>query len=80
MASLSPVSLTKLTVAWNLLASFRTSSVSITPSLLSCVSIPSSARSIDSQKLISCEAVPDDGSRVRRVVDWIALIQVETVC
>ncbi len=45
-----------------------------TSSLRSCVSIPSSARSKLSQKLISCEAVPEPTSRVSLVTVWMDLI------
>ena len=36
--------------------------------------MPSSARSSDSQKLISCDAVPEATSRLSFVTPWIALI------
>ena len=36
--------------------------------------MPSSARSKLSQKLTSCDAVPDETSRVSLVTDWMALI------
>lgn len=45
-----------------------------TSSVRSWASIPSNALSKLNQKLISCEAVPEDTSRVSFVTAWIDLI------
>lgn len=73
-ASLIPVSAMKLTVAWNRLACLRTSRARDTSSPLSWPSMLSSSCSILSQKLISCDAVPEETSRESLVTVWISLI------
>ncbi|KAL7820993.1 hypothetical protein V8C26DRAFT_392180 [Trichoderma gracile] len=85
LASFRPVSATKLTVAWKRLACLRMSRVRRTPSLLSWSSMPSSADSMESQKLTSWLAVLnswtalDDVSLVSLVMPWMDLIQVLTL-
>ena len=78
VASFNPVSAMKLTVAWKRLAFLKQSITMLTSSLRSWASIPSSARSNVSQKLISWEAVPDATSLFNLVTDWIDLIQALT--
>lgn len=58
-----PVSVSKLTVAWNLFPCLRISRVSATSRLSLFSWIRCRALSRLSQKLISCNAVPDEGSR-----------------
>ena len=66
----------KLTVAWNRFAFLKQSMTMFTSSLLSWASMPSKARSMLNQKLISCEAVPEDTSRESFVTAWMDLIHV----
>ena len=78
MACFSPVSSSKETVAWKRFPCLSTSSVSdtSTDSLFSWMR--SSARSRLSQKLISCSAVPLEGSRSSLVTFWISLTHLDT--
>lgn len=57
------MSVSKLTVAWKRLPCFRMSSVSRTSGLSRFSWMRYKARSKFSQKLISCKAVPEAGSR-----------------
>jgi hypothetical protein len=80
MACFNPVSVSNDTVAWNLFPCLRMSKVRAT-SMLSLFSwMRCNARSRFNQKLISCKAVPDEGSRSSFVTFWISLIQRLTPC
>jgi len=68
----------KETVAWKRLAFRKHSMTMFTSSLRSWFSMPSSARSSESQKLISWDAVPDATSRLSFVTAWIDLIHALT--
>lgn len=68
-ANILPVSVSKLTVAWNRFPCFKMSRVSAMSGLSLMSWILSKALSRFNQKLISCKAVPDAGSR-SSLVTW----------
>ena len=78
VASVSPVSAIKPTVAWNLFA-FLNASITIPTSRLNCASIPSNAVWALNQKLISCDAAPEGTPLVSLVAAWMTSIH-ELTC
>ena len=73
MKAFAPVSVSKLTVAWNLFPCFSMSRVRETSRLSRFSWIRWRALSRFSQKLISCNAVPDEGSRSSFVTCFVKI-------